>query len=349
MARDDAEVAGACGCWSGCVRRAALRRAALPPTQSRAHERDAGEVARACSAQAGCRASARRAGSRGAVRRHDAAEVPPGSLRSRDANRGTGRLRMRWRRCGDFARRAPAQAAGRVPAPASPVDRALPGEEIAPGLRLIETHLPMPAPDAALSLAFAKRDGETVDPRDAAVLRHRDHRPGRRHRHARLHDRRRRLAPIAHGDGLRVRQLLITTMAAEAGDAGHFAGWLAPDTVLSSYNGRCYDSPLLKTRYRLARMAARSRRSTTSTCCSRRAAATAASGRTAGWRRSNASCCASCATTTCRARKRRRRGSITCAAARARNLRRVAAHNHQDVVTLARLMERLVQAQAAPG
>ena len=33
-----------------------------------------------------------------------------------------------------------------------------------------------------------------------------------------------------------------------------FTGWLGEKyTVLSSYNGRCYDSPLLKTRYRLAR------------------------------------------------------------------------------------------------
>ena len=55
------------------------------------------------------------------------------------------------------------------------------------------------------------------------------------------------------GDGLRVRQLLMTTMAAEAAMLDAFTGWLRADTVLSSYNGRCYDSPLLKTRYRLAR------------------------------------------------------------------------------------------------
>jgi uncharacterized protein YprB with RNaseH-like and TPR domain len=57
-----------------------------------------------------------------------------------------------------------------------------------------------------------------------------------------------------HGDGLRVRQLLIATMAAETTMLRTFAGWLSPRTVLSSYNGRCYDAPLLKTRYRLARL-----------------------------------------------------------------------------------------------
>ena len=34
-----------------------------------------------------------------------------------------------------------------------------------------------------------------------------------------------------------------------------FREWVAPDTVLVSYNGKCYDAPLLATRYRLARRA----------------------------------------------------------------------------------------------
>jgi uncharacterized protein len=54
-------------------------------------------------------------------------------------------------------------------------------------------------------------------------------------------------------DRLRVRQLFLTTMAGEAEMLEVFASWLRPDTVLVSYNGRCYDSPLLATRYRLAR------------------------------------------------------------------------------------------------
>ena len=56
-----------------------------------------------------------------------------------------------------------------------------------------------------------------------------------------------------HGQGLRVRQLLISTLAAETAMLDAFAQWLAPDTVLCSFNGRSYDAPLLKTRFRLAR------------------------------------------------------------------------------------------------
>jgi uncharacterized protein YprB with RNaseH-like and TPR domain len=152
--------------------------------------------------------------------------------------------------------------------PHGPVDRSLPGTEIAPGLRLVETHLPMPVSAVALSLAFAARRTpvrgragaiasampDIVDPRDllffdtettglaggtgtrAFMIGAADFR-----RHPDF------------GDGLRVRQLLIATMAAEADMLRAFAGWLSPSTVLASYNGRCYDAPLLKTRYRLAR------------------------------------------------------------------------------------------------
>src|SRR3546814_11639578 len=48
-----------------------------------------------------------------------------------------------------------------VPLPErGPVDRSLPGEEIAPGVRLVETHLPMPAPPTAWSLASSARRSE---------------------------------------------------------------------------------------------------------------------------------------------------------------------------------------------
>jgi uncharacterized protein YprB with RNaseH-like and TPR domain len=153
--------------------------------------------------------------------------------------------------------------------PRGPVDRSLPGTEIAPGLRLVETHLPMPVSAVALSLAFAARRTpvrgragaiasampDIVDPRDllffdtettglaggtgtrAFMIGAADF-----HRHPDF------------GDGLRVRQLLIATMAAEADMLRAFAGWLSPSTVLASYNGRCYDAPLLAARYRLARL-----------------------------------------------------------------------------------------------
>lgn len=53
---------------------------------------------------------------------------------------------------------------------------------------------------------------------------------------------------------LRVRQLYLTTMGGELAMLQEFATWLQAETILVSYNGRCYDSPLLKTRYRLARL-----------------------------------------------------------------------------------------------
>ena len=53
---------------------------------------------------------------------------------------------------------------------------------------------------------------------------------------------------------LRVRQLYLTTMGGESAMLQQFVQWLAPDTVLVSYNGRSYDAPLLATRYRLARL-----------------------------------------------------------------------------------------------
>jgi len=154
-------------------------------------------------------------------------------------------------------------------APRGPVDRSLPGIELAPGLWSIETHLPI-TPPPELSLAFAARTTaarprgnpaaapplpDSVDPRDllffdtettglAGGTGTRAFMVGAAdfHRHP------------DHGDGLRVRQLLIATMAAEADMLRAFAGWLSPRTVLASYNGRCYDAPLLKTRYRLARL-----------------------------------------------------------------------------------------------
>ena len=133
-------------------------------------------------------------------------------------------------------------------------DRHVPGEEIAPGLFLIESFLPRTIPTQPLSLAFAKREGEQVRPQDllffdtettglAGGTGTRAFMIGAADWH---HD-------AARGEGLRIRQLLMTTMAAETAMLREFAGWLQPSTVFSSYNGRCYDAPLLKTRYRLAR------------------------------------------------------------------------------------------------
>ncbi len=242
-----------------------------------------------------------------------------------------------------------------------PVDRSLPGTEIAPGLRLVETHLPMAPPAAALSLAFSvratpprNRTGvaasalpDAVDPHDllffdtettglAGGTGTRAFMVGAAdfHRHP------------DHCDGLRVRQLLIATMAAEADMLRAFAGWLSPRTVLASYNGRCYDAPLLKTRYRLARLPdpLRDLAHVDLLFPSRRR-----------WRGRWENC--RLATIEREAlgvvREDDLPGSQAPAAwlqylrgGASSQLRRVAAHNHQDVVTLALLMTRLVALHA---
>jgi len=244
-----------------------------------------------------------------------------------------------------------------VPMPArGPVDRSLPGDEIAPGVRLVDTHLPMPAPPVAWSLAFTARVSMRhdpaargdVDPRNllffdtettglAGGTGTRAFMVGAAdfHRH-----------PV-RGDGLRVRQLLIATMAAEADMLRAFAGWLSPRTVLASYNGRCYDAPLLKTRYRLARLPdpLRELAHVDLLYPSRRR-----------WRGRWENC--RLATIEREAlgvvREDDLPGSQAPAAwlqflrgGSSSQLRRVAAHNHQDVVTLALLMAELVALHAA--
>jgi len=222
-------------------------------------------------------------------------------------------------------------------------DRHVPGEEIAPGLFLIESFVAQAIPTEPLSLAFAKREGEQVQPQDllffdtettglAGGTGTRAFMIGAADWHA--HPER--------GDGLRIRQLLMTTMAAETAMLREFAGWLRPTTVFSSYNGRCYDAPLLKTRYRLARQRCpitpldhvdllfptrRRYRGTWENC------------RLATIERQLLQI----------VREDDLPGSEAPAAwlnylrgGSAVNLRRVAEHNHQDVVTLALLMRRLV-------
>jgi uncharacterized protein len=236
----------------------------------------------------------------------------------------------------------PAVAPRRPPA----TDRHLPGVEIAPGLHLIEAFLPQPIPAAALSLAFARRE-DAVQPSDLLFF---DTETtglagGTGTRAFMIGAADWFLDPL-EGPGLRIRQLMMATMGAEKAMLEAFRAWLAPTTVLSSYNGRSYDAPLLKTRYRLARCAdpistldhvdllhptRRRYRGTWENCKLAtierqllrivREDDLPGSEAPAAWLRYL------------------RGGS-------ARNLRRVAAHNHQDVVTLALLLQRLVDAEA---
>ncbi|MCC8536064.1 ribonuclease H-like domain-containing protein [Xanthomonas axonopodis pv. poinsettiicola] len=233
-----------------------------------------------------------------------------------------------------------------TPLPAASTDRQLPGNEIAPGLHLIEAFLPQPIPGQALSLAFAKRQ-DTVDPLDLLFFdTETTGLAGGTGTRAFMIGVADWYMDQAQGSGLRVRQLMMSTMAAESAMLDLFRSWLSPRTVLSSYNGRCYDAPLLKTRYRLARRGdpisaldhvdllfptRRRYRGTWENCklstierqllCVVREDDLPGSEAPAAWL------------------SYLRGGS-------ARNLRRVAEHNHQDVVTLSLLLQRLVAVDA---
>jgi uncharacterized protein YprB with RNaseH-like and TPR domain len=140
----------------------------------------------------------------------------------------------------------------RVRAPAPPLvrvdsDRTLPGIEIADGLHLREAFLPDDVLPESFCGAFDRKDA--LDP--ARMLFFDTETTG-----------------LAGGTGtrafmigvadwydgaLRIRQLTMRTMAAENAMLDVFRTWVSPESILVSYNGKCYDAPLLATRYRLAR------------------------------------------------------------------------------------------------
>lgn len=146
---------------------------------------------------------------------------------------------------------------GLRPRPLAPVrsfDRSLEGDEVAPGLRYIENWVPFERLPERLDLT-------------ALNLTAFDHDEIETHRILAFDTETTGLAGgtgtrafmIGAGDwrdgGLRIRQLLMTTMGAEQAMLQEFTRWLEPGTVLLSYNGKCYDRPLLSTRYTLARLA----------------------------------------------------------------------------------------------
>jgi uncharacterized protein YprB with RNaseH-like and TPR domain len=128
-------------------------------------------------------------------------------------------------------------------------DREVPGEEIVPGLHYTEDWMDWPPPTANIDARFARVEESVA----RAHLLHFDT----------------ETTGLAGGTGtrafmigaadwidarLRLRQLTITSMAAETAMLRTFAGWLHAQSVLVSYNGKSYDAPLLATRYRLARL-----------------------------------------------------------------------------------------------
>ena len=132
--------------------------------------------------------------------------------------------------------------------PPRAVDRQVPGEEISPGLRFVERFVDADAAPHEIDATFARLgrfrsidllffDTETTGLAGGTGTR------------AFMIG-----ALDLQGSRLRLRQLLTTTMGAETAMLREFSSWLHSGTTLVSYNGKSYDRPLLSARYRLARM-----------------------------------------------------------------------------------------------
>ena len=230
---------------------------------------------------------------------------------------------------------------GSAPLVAASADRTIPGREIAAGLWLQEQRLPLGNPwPVLLDAGFDRR--EPVPTHDLLFFdTETTGLAGGTGTRAFMIG-----AAAIDGDALHVRQLTIARTGAEAAMLEVFRGWLRASTVLVSYNGKSYDAPLLKTRYRLARRGdplsaldhvdllfptRRRYRGTWENC--------------------------RLATIERQLLRIQREDDLPGSEApgawldylrggSARNLRRVGEHNHQDVVTLAQLFLRLVQAEA---
>ena len=148
------------------------------------------------------------------------------------------------------------------PATGSPIDRALPGEEIAPGLWRHTTHRAWPQAPWTLAL------GELATPSPAARRRGAPPLPERIDA-SRLVLFDTETTGLAGGtgtrafmvglarftaEGLAITQFTTATMAAEAAMLRAVLDAVGEDAVLVSYNGKSYDRPLLGTRLRLSRI-----------------------------------------------------------------------------------------------
>ena len=149
----------------------------------------------------------------------------------------------------DLRRLLRVRAPTRIAYAATDIDRTLPGDEIAPGLRLIETTLACDPVAQRLCGAFDRREA-MIPTRD--VLFFDTETTGL----AGGTGTRAFMIGTAQwrGDGLHIRQWLMTTLSAERDLLVAFADTLHADIMLASYNGKSYDAPLLATRFRLARL-----------------------------------------------------------------------------------------------
>ncbi len=131
---------------------------------------------------------------------------------------------------------------------ASP-DRKLPGEQVAPGVHLLQREYACETVPAIINARFAKGFGSLERRQCLHFDTETTGLSGGTGTRAFM------IGAADWNDGaLRTRQLFLGTMAGEKAMLDIFSQWLQPDSVLVSYNGRSYDSPLLATRFRLARL-----------------------------------------------------------------------------------------------
>jgi hypothetical protein len=142
----------------------------------------------------------------------------------------------------------------RRPAPARPAFVAATpsglGREVAPGLWLAEASTAWPPAPAPFDASFA-RVPERIDPADLLFLDT-------------------ETTGLAGGTGTRafmigvarwqdgrlvLSQLTITALSGETAMLERLRAWVAPTTVMATYNGKSYDAPLLATRFRLGQVA----------------------------------------------------------------------------------------------
>ncbi len=167
-----------------------------------------------------------------------------------DKSRRTGDTADKSRRTGDTAdkSRRTGDTADILQPRAFVPDRRLPGVELTPGLRLLEQRFPEHRSPVRINAAFA-RFGSF----ERSALLHFDTETtglsGGTGTRAFMIG-----AADWCGEQLRLRQLFLTTMAAEPAMLQIFSQWLSEKSVLVSYNGRSFDAPLLKARYRMARL-----------------------------------------------------------------------------------------------
>lgn len=129
-------------------------------------------------------------------------------------------------------------------------DRQLLGQEIAPGLHLFERTVALPF-ELPLQFCGAFDRGDSVAAGDVLFFdTETTGLTGGTGTRAFMVG----TAQYVDGNAVHVRQLLISNMTAERAMLETFGRWVTPSTVFCSYNGKSYDAPLLRTRFRLARL-----------------------------------------------------------------------------------------------